>query len=85
MQNLLFDGELSVCPAPIVARGNRALTGSANEISRDDIIDLYDETIDGFQIIKKFSRPIPYCRYCNKAGKILFQWEGQYRKALERH
>lgn len=83
--HFLFDGELSVCPAPIVARENRALTGTANAISRDDIINLYDKAIDGFQIIKKFSGPIPYCRYCNKAGKILFPWEGQYRKALERH
>lgn len=83
--HFLFDGELSVCPAPIVARENRALTGTENAISRDDIINLYDKAIDGFQIIKKFSGPIPYCRYCNKEGKILFPWEGQYRKALERH
>ena len=48
------------------------------EICDEDIIDIYDEELDGFSLNARLDKPMPVCRYCNARTPKWFDWQGNY-------
>ncbi|MBD5489835.1 MAG: 4Fe-4S cluster-binding domain-containing protein [Lachnospiraceae bacterium] len=76
--HFLEDGHIAVCALPILHEKYRSVLNSKLEICDGDIIDLYDERLDGFSLNDRLSKPIPMCRYCNARTPKWFEWQGNY-------
>lgn len=74
-------GRMGICGAPILYDMNRERLGTYRKVTKKDWINIYDVN-DGYEMLRKFHAPIPYCAYCNTQSKIVFPWKGNYMKEL---
>ena len=75
-------GKLGVCGEPIWRRQSQQFLSKQLEVTDTDYIDIY-QVKNGYEILERFMKPIPYCRYCNFEKKYVFEWQGNYTKELE--
>lgn len=79
----LFNGRVSLCPRPIVFEKFRDKVNPERDDMTKDMIDLYDNTLDGFLLNEMLSKPIDSCRFCySESDARYFQWEGNYPHIL---
>lgn len=76
--HFLDNGRIAVCGLPILYEKFKSILHTEMEICDEDIIDIYDEELDGFSLNKRLSRAMPVCRYCNSTTPIWFDWQGNY-------
>ena len=63
--NFLMEGKLYPCTmAPNVHIFNEQF-GENLQLSKDDYLDIYDESITKEAVLNFLARPIPFCRYCD--------------------
>lgn len=74
----LEDGKMSLCCAPILQLKLQDILKREVEVSENDIIDIYKDTLDGFLLNKYLSKPIKFCKYCDNENIKWFPWEGNY-------
>ena len=79
--HILNDGRFSACGQPLYYDELKHKLEAKREVSDKDWIDIRKER-DGYEILKKLHSPTPYCRYCNNAGKVYYEWEAPYKKEL---
>ena len=75
------DGRLSVCCVPLTYHENKDKLEVQREISDENWINITKEK-DGYAILQKMHRAIPFCRYCITKKKIMFPWQGGYTREL---
>ena len=75
------DGRLTVCGIPCFYNAARAYLRSENEVSEQDWLHI-DSVKDGYEILRLFNRPIPFCTYCLTREQVLFPWQQQYREKV---
>lgn len=80
--HFLENGFISVCAMPVLNKKYRDLIDQRIVLSKGDIIDLYDKSLDGFQLNDLLSRPIELCRYCDNTHKKWFEWCGNYTEII---
>ncbi len=74
--HILENGRLSVCGIPILNKKFGKIIGSEVPVFDEDIIDIYDDALDGFKINDLLSKPIEFCRYCDNDHLEWFDWQG---------
>lgn len=72
--HFLEDGKIAICPRPIVYKRKKVRDERIDLEMKKNIIDLYDNEIDGNDILKRFSKPIDICKYCNTVDSEMFDW-----------
>lgn len=76
------DGRLSVCGIPIFHQEAKNKLKTKREVTNNDWIDLYN-VADGYEVLRKLSKPIPFCEYCIDIRKnAYFSWQGNYTKEI---
>jgi MoaA/NifB/PqqE/SkfB family radical SAM enzyme len=72
--HFLSKGKAAGCILPfILPLANQNLHAEMQE-SPEDVIDLYDPSLDGFTLIQKLRSPMQTCRYCDPAHTNAFEW-----------
>ena len=66
---------------PLTYHENKDELAVQREISEDNWINIMEED-DGYAILQKMHRAIPFCRYCITKRKIMFPWQGGYTQEL---
>ena len=80
----LDDGKLCVCTAPIAEEQAKDLSPSICRVSSYDTINIYSPEIkNGYDILDRFSNPIPFCRFCDTKKGERFKWEGHYSLPID--
>ena len=71
--HMMNGGKLAPCSyAYCISRFNRFY---GTDYPENDLFELSDPAPDGWEIIKAFSRPHEFCRYCGR-GAIPYRWKG---------
>lgn len=76
--HFLENGKMSVCAMPILNKKYRTLLDGKIRICEDDIINIYDDSLDGFKLNQLLSQPVDLCRFCNNTHKKWFEWCGNF-------
>lgn len=74
--HILENGKLSVCGIPILNKKYGKMINSKVPVFDEDIIDIYDSSLDGFEINNLLSKSIETCRYCDNEHIQWFEWSG---------
>ena len=75
------DGKLCLCDPPLLYQKSREYLKVEREISEECWTDIA-QVKDGYELLKKLHRQIPFCRYCLTRKKIMFPWQGGYTQEL---
>ena len=70
----LREGKISTCGAPQRVEWFNKMLQTQIKPGTEDVIDLYDENLDGWTLVEKLASPLEMCRYC-KAVPETFAWE----------
>ena len=76
--HFLENGKISVCGLPILNKKYKDIIGHNAPVFEQDIMDIYDNSLDGFAINDFLSKPIETCRYCDNEHAVWFEWCGNY-------
>lgn len=76
--HFLENGKISVCGLPILYKKVKDRLDWDMQIEDGDILDLYDEDLDGYKLNDFLSKPMPVCRYCSDNKAKVFKWQGNY-------
>lgn len=76
--HFLENGKISVCGMPILNKKYKDIISSSMPVFDQDIIDIYDSSLDGFALNEFLSKPIESCRYCDNEHAKWFEWQGNY-------
>ncbi len=60
---------------------NMARLHVKREVDEDCRTDLYGAK-DGYELLERLHRQIPFCKYCLTRKKIMFPWQGNYTQEL---
>lgn len=74
----LDNGHIAGCALPILYKKFKQVLNVEMEICEGDIIDIYDEELDGFTLNEYLTKAMPVCRYCNATTPKWFEWQGNY-------
>jgi glutaredoxin-related protein len=77
----LEDGKLAQCGFPFLMRHFADYFNLSMKIHKNDYVDIF-KIKDLKKVFKKFSKPIPSCRYC-KAVRIAEPWDVSKRQLEE--
>ncbi len=69
----LCDGRISTCIMPQLIGIYNDRYGLNILPGEEDVIDLYDDKLDGYQLLKKLKTPMDICRYCDSSRRK-FDW-----------
>lgn len=75
------DGRLFQCDPPMAYQKNMARLHVKREVDEDCWTDLYGAK-DGYELLERLHRQIPFCKYCLTRKKIMFPWQGNYTQEL---
>lgn len=78
----LDNGHIAGCALPILYKKFKSILSMEMEICDGDIIDIYDEELDGFKLNECLTKAMPVCRYCNAVTPKWFEWQGNYPYCL---
>ena len=70
-----------MCDPPLLYQKGREYLKVEREISEECWTDIA-QVKDGYELLKKLHRQIPFCRYCLTRKKIMFPWQGGYTQEL---
>ncbi len=76
--HFLRNGMLSNCSFPIIYTQLDTFMKNVFEFVEEDYVYLYEEEINGWDVINRIEFPIKACRYCESARVQFFPWEGNY-------
>ncbi len=76
--HFLENGRMSLCCAPILYLKFKDILKEDVEISENDIIDIYRESLNGFVLNDYLSKSINFCKYCDNENVEWFPWKGNY-------
>mgnify|MGYP001138879845 CR=1 FL=1 len=76
--HFLENGKMSICGVPILHNKFKDIVNKNWKVLKEDIMDLYEEGLDGFALNDFLSRPIPMCRYCDYSAIVRFEWKGNF-------
>ena len=79
--NLSDDGRLCLCDPPMLYQKNKSYLKVKREISEECWTDIY-RVKDGYEVLRRLHRQIPFCKYCLTRKKLLFPWQGNYTQEL---
>lgn len=72
--HFLRNGKISKCAIPLLAEDvNRALR-TDYIITQDDFVDIYDDVVSPWDMVRKLYYAIPFCGYCSENGTERFPW-----------
>ena len=75
------DGRLCLCDPPMVYQKNMTHLHVQREVGEECWTDLYNVK-DGYELLRRLHREIPFCKYCLTRKKIMFPWQGNYTREL---
>lgn len=81
--HFLMDGKISVCGIPILYEKFSDKIKHKFPITKEDVLDIYDDKLNGFVINDFLSRSIPVCEYCDCVNFEEYAWEGNYPYFME--
>lgn len=70
----LRDGKISKCALPLLMPEINQYFGKAYEIEKTDYVDIYDEALSAWDMVKRLHEAIPFCGYCIEDGPVRFKW-----------
>lgn len=76
--HFLENGKVSVCGLPILNKKYKDVVNSKVPVFEQDIVDIYDSSLDGFSLNEFLSKPLESCRYCDMEHAEWFEWRGNY-------
>lgn len=76
--HFLENGKVSVCGMPILNKKYKDIVNSNVPVFEQDIVDIYDSSLDGYMLNDFLSKPIETCRYCDNEHAKWFEWCGNY-------
>jgi len=69
------NGYISSCQFPLYIDKFNECFSNVFTVSDKDIMYIYDESLDGYQVLDFLSSPKPFCKYCAyKEERIFFDW-----------
>ena len=72
----LHNGKMSICGVPIAYEQYKEYLPYEVELAASDVIDIYDNSLDGNILNAYLSSPKNICRYCNFTNIEWFNWQG---------
>ncbi|SCY05083.1 4Fe-4S single cluster domain-containing protein [Lachnospiraceae bacterium XBB2008] len=69
----LCDGYISTCAMPQLIDIYNSKYKAGITPAKSDIIDLYDETLDGYELLNRLKRPMNICRFCDSSRRS-YDW-----------
>lgn len=75
------DGRLCLCDPPMVYQKSMTHLHVQREVGEECWTDLYNVK-DGYELLRRLHREIPFCKYCLTRKKIMFPWQGNYTQEL---
>ncbi len=76
--HILDNGKISLCGIPILNKKYKDIIGTNAPVLEQDIVDIYDNSLDGFVLNDILSKPIESCKYCDIEHIEWFEWCGNY-------
>lgn len=76
--HFLENGKMSVCAIPILNKKYLSMLDERIEVCEEDIINIYDDSLDGFKLNQLLSQPVKSCRFCDNTHKKWFAWCGNF-------
>ncbi|MCR5356765.1 MAG: 4Fe-4S cluster-binding domain-containing protein [Lachnospiraceae bacterium] len=77
--HLLYNGEIALCPGPILRKRFEGILCNKPWFE-EDIINIYDEDLDGNKLNELFSGPNRFCTICGPSES--FDWEPGYTEII---
>ena len=81
--HFLRNGQLSKCAIPLLAEDVNRAFGTTYETVMADIIDIFDETIAPWDMVRRLHYATPFCAYCSEVGTERFKWQTGRESMLE--
>ncbi len=70
----LKDGKIATCVVPFMINLYNNEFGLEMMVGNNDVVNLYDELLNGWELVEKLSSPIEVCRYCSSVPES-YKWE----------
>ena len=80
--HFLENGRMSVCAVPILNKKYKTMIDERMKVCEEDIINIYEEDLDGFKLNQLLSQPVESCRFCDNTHKQWFAWCGNFTNFL---
>lgn len=80
--HFLENGKMSVCVIPILNKKYKDIIDKRISLYEEDIIDIYDEALDGFKLNQFLSQAANLCRFCDNTHKKWFDWCGNFTSLI---
>ncbi|MCR5595683.1 MAG: radical SAM protein [Lachnospiraceae bacterium] len=71
--NYLYDGHISTCVMPQVIEIFNKKYGLDIQPGEQDVIDIYEDGLDGYKLMERLKSPMDICRYCDVQSRF-YQW-----------
>lgn len=68
------DGKISKCALPLLAPYVNDFFDLNFEVSADDYVDIYDESVSPWETVMALEKGTPFCDYCIEEGTARFKW-----------
>ena len=79
----LENGKLFRCPIVSASRHFNEFFNKDLKICDEDFIDIHNKSLNRNEILDYFSKPIPFCRYCNISKRENILWDISRRQIEE--
>ncbi|MFT4146104.1 MAG: radical SAM protein [Mobilitalea sp.] len=73
--HFLLDGKLALCPMPLIFKKLGKHLENPIPDFEEDYIDIHKTSMNGWDIVELFSKPIKHCAYCKSYDAQMFKWE----------
>jgi len=68
----MYKGNLAHCPSMLYIDRINALANNFYKLKKEDLIDIHDININGWDILHKIANPVDFCKYCTARNE--FEW-----------
>ena len=72
--HFLRDGKIAKCAIPLLAKDINSYFGSNYDVCKDDYVDIYDDSVSPWDMVRKLRYATPFCAYCSETGPQRFNW-----------
>jgi len=72
MCTTICKGNLAHCPVMLYIDRINTLAGNFYKLEKEDLIDIHDANINGWDILHKIASPADFCKYCTT--RKYFEW-----------
>ena len=72
--HFLRNGKISKCALPLLADDINRVFDTNYVVQESDYVDIFDEAISSWDMVRKLQYATPFCSYCSMEGTERFDW-----------